>query len=175
MSADDYFPSIRTFRIPAGLVSGTLRALRDEGRARTESIVFWAGRLVEPDAEIHTLIIPRGPGIELHRDHVRIHISLMVRIAELADPPHSVLLAQVHTHEGSAFHSDVDDVHGFHSPGFLSIVVPRFGRGASTATDWAHFECLGNASVRELRALEVRNRFVVDDLLSLTIKEVVRD
>jgi hypothetical protein len=175
MSADDYFASIRTYRIPSDLMSETLRVLRNEGRGRTESIVFWAGRLVEPDANIHTLIVPRGPGIELRRDHVRIDVSLMARIAELADPPHSLLVAQVHTHEGSAFHSEVDDVYGFHTPGFLSIVVPCFGRGASAASDWAHFECLGDASVRQLEPTEVRDRFVVDDSLALTIKEVVGD
>lgn len=175
MSADEYFAAIRTFRVPPNLVQETLRVLRREGRGRTESIVFWAGRLVGPDAEIHTVVVPRGDGVEVHRTHVRIDVATMARVADLVNPPDSVLLAQVHTHEGSAFHSEVDDVYGFHSPGFMSIVVPRFGVTSHDASDWAHFECLGDARVRPVYNSEILERFVVHPALPLAVREVARD
>jgi hypothetical protein len=37
---------------------------------------------------------------------------------------------QVHTHPGAAYHSTTDDAFPLiHSPGFLSLVIPRFAQG----------------------------------------------
>lgn len=37
---------------------------------------------------------------------------------------------QIHTHPGTAFHSPTDDGYPIiHTPGFLSLVIPRFGLG----------------------------------------------
>src|SRR5207302_2836368 len=44
--------------------------------------------------------------------------------------------AQIHTHGGRAFHSRTDDLYPLvHTPGFLSIVVPRFAVGPNTINE----------------------------------------
>jgi hypothetical protein len=48
---------------------------------------------------------------------------------ELADTGMGIRV-QVHTHPGEAFHSRTDDAYPIiHTPGFLSLVIPKFGLG----------------------------------------------
>jgi proteasome lid subunit RPN8/RPN11 len=52
-----------------------------------------------------------------------------------------MLIAQVHSHPGEAYHSWGDDAFpAEHCDGFLSVVVPDFGRGVEEITDCAVFE-----------------------------------
>lgn len=176
MNPLEIFPTIHRYRVPVDLASETLHALRREGRGETESIVFWGGRLLESDAEVHTIVVPKGAGVELRRTHVVVSASTMARIAELVNPPDFVLVGQVHTHEHDAFHSLVDDIHGFHSPGFLSIVVPHFASAGHMPMDtWAVFECLGDGHVRALRRKELGRRIVVDPGMRLHVTEIRDD
>lgn len=175
-SAGDYFPVIETYLIAPSLFSETLRVLREQGHDRGESLVFWAGRLVEPEAEVDTIIVPKGSGVELHPTHVRISDDAMARVAAFIDPPEIVLLSQVHTHGGIAFHSPVDDIHGFGSPGFVSMVVPHYGEGvAADLRAWGVFECVSGSEFRELPPAEVRRRFRVRPALGVRILEAGDD
>jgi hypothetical protein len=70
------------------------------------------------------------------------------------------LLAQVHSHPGTAFHSFGDDERAtsFH-PGFMSIVVPRFARGVMSIGQCAVFEFDGAGFVQlDERAVQERIR-----------------
>ncbi|MBX9460687.1 MAG: hypothetical protein KL785_05895 [Brevundimonas sp.] len=43
---------------------------------------------------------------------------------------------QVHTHPGAAYHSATDDAFPLiHTPGYLSLVIPRFATGPADFTD----------------------------------------
>jgi hypothetical protein len=74
-----------------------------------------------------------------------------------------VLLAQVHTHPGRAFHSWTDDEWAIaDSAGFFSVVVPcfaRFGLKRMFAGGAVVHERMANGEWRELRLKEVRRRF----------------
>ena len=75
------------------------------------------------------------------------------------------VLAQVHSHPGIAFHSDLDD-YGAATlrSGFVSIVVPDYG--CVPLNDLSHcavFECQGGSRWAELACTEVIRRFRVID------------
>jgi len=168
----NYFPVIETYRLAPSLLPETARILREEGRYRSESLVFWAGRLIPPEAEVQTIIVPKGSGVELQPTHVHISAEAMGRVAALIEPPERILLAQVHTHAGAAFHSLVDDVYAFRSPGFVSIVISEYGSGAPMALEaWAVFECLNGAKFRQLPSAEVHQRFRAQPGLQLIVMD----
>lgn len=172
MTIKDYFPELETYWLAPTLLTETLRILREEGQGRGESLIFWAGRLREPEADVHTIIVPKGNGVELHPTHVYIGYEAMRRVAEFIAPPGIVLLAQVHTHGGLPFHSPVDDFYGFRSPGFVSAVVGDYGVGAHASMEtWAVFECVEGARFRQLPTTEVRQRFRPHSELALSILE----
>jgi hypothetical protein len=156
-----YFSSIDKYVIPEDLYSRTLAALRRAGRDRTESTVYWAGSVFGATATITTLVVPVGPGVRMHRLQVRVSDQIIAAIDAQMDPPRRVLLAQVHTHAGRAFHSTVDDAFGFDTLGFISIVVPNFGRrGLAALSSWSFNECIGTGRYRELPQSEVTLRFM---------------
>jgi hypothetical protein len=168
----DYFPVIDVYEIGPTLLGETLRVLQKEGKNREESLVFWAGRLAESQAEIHTIVVPKGSGVIKHPLFVRLTDEAMARVAGLVEPPRLVLMAQIHTHRGSAFHSDTDDFYGFRSPGFISAVIGNYGVGVPAAMEaWAVFECLNGGHFRELTPTQVSNRFRPQLSLPVSIVE----
>src|SRR5438309_1630872 len=67
-----------------------------------------------------------------------------------------IVRAQMHTHPGAAFHSSIDDrwpIVG--TPGFISIVVPRFGREPIAIEDWYVCELQGDGRWKALNAQAV--------------------
>lgn len=168
----NYYPKIGQFVLPGELLEATVRGLRQEGRFAVESIVFWAGGVRDGTATISTLLIPKGPGVSKHPLQVRVDDRTMAALCDRLDPPQTVLLAQVHTHQGEAFHSWADDQFSPDTPGFLSIVLPRFAHGGpETWMEWAFFECLGGGEFREIGP-EVRSRFRLDGSLALQVHDI---
>src|SRR6266545_2692624 len=159
----NYYPEIKHFILPGNLLAETVAALRTEGGDTVESIVFWAGRVERGEAAVTHLIIPTGDGVFRHPFQVRVDESVIAALCDLLDPPQLVLLGQVHTHLGAAFHSPSDDRFSFDTPGYLSVVVPRCGRsGAAAWLTWGFHECLGSGRFRRLRSAEITRRFRVE-------------
>ena len=101
--------------------------LRRCGDARRECVVFWAGPLSEP-GHVDTVLHPRhaaaAGGYEV--DPLWIN-ELWLDLASRQQ----TIRAQVHTHPGAAYHSSTDDDFALvHTPGYLSLVIPDFARGA---------------------------------------------
>ncbi len=171
-SRSDYFPAIDVYQVGPTLLAETLRVLQEEGQNREEALVFWAGRLAESQAEIYTIVVPKGSGVIKHPLFVRLTDEAMARVAGLVEPPRLVLMAQIHTHRGEAFHSDTDDFYGFRSPGFISAVIGNYGMGVLAAMEaWAVFECLNGGHFRRLTPTEVSRRFRQQLSLSVSIVE----
>ena len=160
-ASSKYFPRIETYFVPGDLFRTTLTALRREGRDLVESTAYWAGSVSDDTAAITTLIVPIGPGVRMHRLQVRVSDRVVAAIDAMLDPPYRVLLAQVHTHAGEAFHSAVDDAYGIDTFGFISVVVPEFGRGDLAALHrWSFNECVEPGRYRELSRAETASRFI---------------
>ncbi|MEA2372640.1 MAG: hypothetical protein QOH12_3034 [Solirubrobacteraceae bacterium] len=121
---------LRRLDVPAEVLTETQELLREAGTEGLESTVLWLGRLVTSAvAEVLVVVRPRqvayrtheGVGVEVPED------ALFELIAALPDG--IVVLARVHTHPGTAYHSEVDDTNMLIAhDGAISIVVPDFAR-----------------------------------------------
>lgn len=114
------------YYVPLPLWRQTWGVLRQYGIRREEAIVLWAGGWGNPDeAYVTTLVVP--PQVNSYSRAV-IPPGGMAVVSGAVRAHDLLVVAQVHTHPREAFHSSGDDsgAVGF-SPGFLSLVVPRFG------------------------------------------------
>lgn len=168
-----YFPRIETFALPAALLDQTLAALRAEGEFRVESLVFWGGAVADRMAVVTHVFVPKGQGVHKHSLQVRVDESVIAALCGQLDPPRLVLLGQVHTHMGTAFHSQSDDRFSLDTPGYVSIVIPEFARGdASARNQWAFYECEGSGRFRAIQAKERSRRFLITPDGPVTVHDV---
>lgn len=145
--------------IPQEIWERTLTLVRAFGRRNSEALVFWGG-IVSADgsAQVTGVYIPRHAA---QGDRVRLEALesrwLLRRLRERDEK----LLAQVHSHPVDAFHSSGDDAAAasFHA-GYISIVVPCYGRGVRDLSPCAVFEYDG-AQFRAVDAASVGARFRV--------------
>ncbi len=114
---------------PAVLVDATLKALREGGQIGVERVVFWLGHRMPAGPLTSEIYVPVQ---EAEEDYFRIPPQGMVDLMNHLRSRRLVLLVQVHSHPGKAFHSKADDRWAVvRHEGALSIVVPKF---ASTTT-----------------------------------------
>jgi hypothetical protein len=157
-----FFPRISKFILSVPLLEATVKVLQTEGRFKVESILFWAGTVREGNATVSHLLVPKGPGVIQRPLQVRVDDSIIAALCDVLDPPRLVLLGQVHTHLGDAFHSYSDDHFSFDTPGLLSAVVPKAARdGAGRWNEWAFFECLGGSKFKVLKKKQLARRLTI--------------
>lgn len=114
--------------LAADIVSVTFREFRACGRGQCECAVYWTGSTHENavDGVDHPLHARSRFGYEVASNW------LTQFWKHLRESKRSIK-AQVHTHPGRAFHSDVDNQWPIISQaGFLSIVIPDFATGEAT-------------------------------------------
>jgi proteasome lid subunit RPN8/RPN11 len=117
--------------VTSTIVAATVDILRSCGQGRRECVVYWPaagnGQVVAP---IHPRHLASSRGYEVDGAWVTNFFLELARRSER-------VVAQVHSHPGDWVEmSEVDDAYVLlPSPGFLSIVVPRFGRVTDT-TGW---------------------------------------
>lgn len=140
----------------------TLRELREYGESSSEGLVFWGGVVVNADLLVTGLYLPKhspqGGRARLTSEESR----WLLRALRIRDEK---LLAQVHSHPGSAFHSTGDDnlAASFHS-GYLSVVVPQYARDVTDVEQCAVFEFDGS-SFFEIPSKSISQRFAVRSLV----------
>jgi proteasome lid subunit RPN8/RPN11 len=101
--------------------------LRSCGGGREECVVLWVGP-IERDRYVDEVVVPRHTASAAHYDIDPAWIGQFW--LDLAEREKTVR-CQVHTHPGSAYHSSRDDELALvHTPGYLSLVLPRFATGA---------------------------------------------
>lgn len=158
-----FFPQISRFVLSGPLIDATVRVLQAEGRFKVESILFWAGTVRDGTATVSDVLVPKGPGVVKRPLQIRVDDRSIAALCDVLDPPRLVLLGQIHTHLGAAFHSYADDHFCFETAGFLSAVVPHAARKAAGEwCTWAFFECLGGPRFRPLTRRELKRRFTVE-------------
>jgi hypothetical protein len=137
----------------------TQELLRERGVQRREGYVVWVGEMTDR-AVVRDVwpVSARGDAA-----HALVAFDDVVALAERVHSAGWAILAQVHSHPGVAFHSEIDDDHPVsHQLGFISIVVPDFAAN-SPRVGWAYYEHLGRGRWRELAGDELRRRFVVSE------------
>jgi hypothetical protein len=115
------------------VIDCVLAHLRNCGAQGLEGVVFWAGRLEGSRFLVTEACIPRqhaltdmqsGVGVAIDGDEL-FRLNVWLHKAGLQ------MIAQIHSHPGSAYHSSTDDALSVVTrAGALSIVVPYFAAGA---------------------------------------------
>ncbi len=152
------YPGIgATVCVPAEQWLRTIATAREYGKNNSEALILWGGVVSGKDVVVTGLYIPQhsaqGYRVALNSDESR----WLIRQLRERDEK---LLAQVHSHPCEAFHSAGDDERAasFHA-GYISIVIPRFGRRVARPTDCAIFEYDGSRFI-QLKRAEVASRIV---------------
>jgi hypothetical protein len=114
------------YRVPKRILFETFEHFRRCGHGRRECQVLWISEWSAIE-DINSLVHPRHDG---HFGGFTIDGAWLNSLwLELAKSK-SGIRVQVHTHPDEAFHSTIDDdFPTIHTPGFLSLVIPRFGLG----------------------------------------------
>ena len=101
--------------------------LRSCGRGSEECVVLWVGPNAR-DGYVDEVVVPRHTASAVHYDIDPAWIGEFW--LDLAKRERTVR-CQVHTHPDRAYHSSRDDELALvHTPGYLSLVFPRFATAA---------------------------------------------
>lgn len=152
---------VQRYHIPEAVIEETQRFLRSHGANGHEAYMLWAGGFSEHEAYVTTCVEPEVP---TRPGGVKIPTRKMTQINRALLERDQLLVAQVHSHPGQAFHSNVDERKAvtFHE-GFVSIVVPDY---ASTSV--ADLQACGvyryhiGQGWRQLTAEETDDMFVIE-------------
>lgn len=115
------------------VVADTIAALQRGGRAGEERVVLWLARATAqgplvPIAEVYE------PQQVTAVDYFRLPRASMEALMTHLRTKRFKIVAQVHSHPGRAFHSDVDDEWAIvRHTGALSLVLPDFARDTTVA------------------------------------------
>lgn len=126
----------RILTVPKQIVAGTGEALREFGAEGFEGLVLWAGELSPTTARVTSGFVPPQHPI---RDESGVGYFVDGdALFELNRELHRgglVLLAQVHSHPGEAYHSAADDRYAIATAeGSYSLVAPEFGEAFSVSS-----------------------------------------
>lgn len=114
------------YQLPRLLLEQTFGHFRSCGMGRRECQALWVGPWAHPQV-ITEVVHPRHSaspvGFQLDSEWLS-DFWMRLSAEELG------IRVQCHTHPGAAYHSATDDAFPIlHTPGFLSLVIPRFATG----------------------------------------------
>ena len=148
---------ISKFIITQDIIQKTKTNLIKAGKLRKEGLVFWSGTLDGDIAYIKTVICPRTIATSIS---ARLNNEGIEYIRDIVKKNNEFLFVQVHSHPGIAFHSEDDNNEAIsYKTGFISIVVPYFGKYVEDLSGCAVFEHIGNSVWKELDRIGVKTRF----------------
>jgi hypothetical protein len=115
-----------------GLLAQTLSVLRHCGAGRAECVAFWAGQVDQPGT-VDTVLHPEHRS---GRGGYEVCEKWLTETWERLDEEGLAIRLQAHTHPFEAFHSATDDAYPIvATPGFYSLVLPRYAEEPQTLAD----------------------------------------
>ena len=152
-----------TIFVPASVQRETISHIRACGEKSAEGFVAWAGVKGRTGIEVRSVLIPQRNGSEefacvmLSDDSMEHFSTEMITRGE-------TLIAQVHSHPFEAFHSETDNQFPLiHRTGFLSIVIPYFGRyGFEEVKRFRFFEYVSDGQWNALNNKAVKKRLAFE-------------
>jgi len=156
---------INTLEIPRSIFNSTIQNLQENGLEGNEGIAFWTGTLHDTTAQIKNVIFANSyPEFENQELFARVPLLTSFKIGELVHQRNEKLFVQIHSHPFEAFHSFVDNKYPIsHKIGFLSVVVPYFGKNVTDLSPCKVYEYLGNGKWKELSQKEISERLVIGE------------
>jgi proteasome lid subunit RPN8/RPN11 len=125
------YPDVREWRIAADAIPHIYAELRADGDANREGIAMLGGSRRDAGvAVIDTVLLLRGRGVRRDTGLLDVDFSTMNALTDALVMRRRSLVGQVHSHPPhcSTDLSFTDQRYGIAVPGFLSIVVPDYGR-----------------------------------------------
>jgi proteasome lid subunit RPN8/RPN11 len=153
--------NVKQLRIPRPIIDETEFYLKKHALLNEEGMVIWSGIMQRGCKIVRRCLHPRQFCTALGVD---IPVEEAQRINEVLYEKGEVLLAQVHSHPGGAFHSHTDNNFAItFTLGFISIVVPFFGQIGLSDLDrcgiWIHE---GYGKWRRLSEEEVKKTLAIE-------------
>lgn len=150
--------ALHKIRIPLYVLNESQTNLKNHGSQGHEGMVLWTGVKSDHEAIVRSCIHPRQICTAVSYD-IPLDESQALNII-LANKK-EVILAQVHSHPGAAFHSSRDDAMPFtYTVGFFSLVIPNFCNGnIENLSDIRIWEHMGFGTWRELSQSDIAARF----------------
>jgi hypothetical protein len=117
---------LETLLVPGTIARATLAHLRAGGARDCEEMTFWSGHTI--DGRIGIVSRAFHPRTRQGCGHVLIDDDdQLLAMTDLVHEHDELVLCQLHTHPGDAWHSPADDQGAFTDEvGFLSLVLPTF-------------------------------------------------
>jgi hypothetical protein len=124
------FQDVTEFNVRQSVIDQTERALRQAGAEGFELFVFWTGRRDCHALDLSSAYIPRQRSFREHDGlHVEVGADALHQLNMWLFQNEQALAVQVHSHPGTAYHSDIDNAFPIVTAlGGLSLVVPLFCR-----------------------------------------------
>jgi len=158
------FTNIERIRIENSLILQAFELLRSAGERGYEAVALFAGFEAGKSFQVEKIIFPKQYGYnldqglmysvdgeELHRINVWLYENKMS------------LIAQIHSHPGEAYHSEMDDRYPIvDTYGGISIVVPDFASGIISLKDCVIYRLSLNKTWDELKSTEIETLFQID-------------
>ena len=120
--------AVPIMRVERGLVRESALILRELSDDRTEAVLLWVGVRNHAHARVWRIVVPEFTSTWRHFE---VSLDVRIALASALAAEGEMVLAQLHTHPGPAFHSGADDRLALpRHTGAISIVVPDF------AADW---------------------------------------
>ncbi len=121
-------PTLRHFFVPRWVLQDSRLLLAGPGAQGYEAVVLWLGSVLSPtEARVEHVYFPRQ--IAYRSDDgvaIEIPIEEWTELA-LRLPPGQFVLAKLHTHPGTAYHSETDAANPYlNHEGAVSITIPHF-------------------------------------------------
>jgi proteasome lid subunit RPN8/RPN11 len=154
---------ITKVHVPSALISQTVNSLCSYGEHGCEGLVFWLGRVEDATCYVEKVLTPPQQSLK-SEDGVGYFITseTLLNLNKFLASSGLRLIAQVHSHPGTAYHSAADDRYCIVTvEGGLSLVVPNFGFGPTNLHCWAIYR-LSQGRWEELSSRSVRALFVTE-------------
>ncbi len=155
------YPPVKQWVIAEGIFRQTLDGVRLIAQSEKEAGAFWLGKR-EAVAEISSLVLPHGRGVEEHRGRWAVSPEVLGAITRWAKPRNLCLLAVAHTHLRGVppVLSWSDRNLGVRVPGMLAVVIGNGGDdSAHVKWGWYVFE---DGDYRQLSQHEIGERIRID-------------
>ena len=125
------------------LLEQSLSTMRHCGQGRYECVLFWVASV----SDRSRVILVEHPAHTATRDGYSVDGDWLTRLWERIATDDTRVVAQVHTHPGVAFHSRTDDAFpALSTPGFMSIVIPRYATEDLDLGSWFVAELQGDGN-----------------------------
>ena len=150
--------------MPQSCLIKAFNSLRKAGEQGVESVALFAGRSKEHFFFIEETIIPKHTSYRLEEGlFYTLDSDELYRLNVMLHKNGLKLIAQIHSHPGSAYHSEADDQNAIATKvGSVSIVVPDFAFGPVTLDNCAVYRLSENNKWLQLSNSDLRNLLIVN-------------